>query len=112
MNRTLEHPDRLSLSRLLLLASLVTRPFRTVSKSTSHYIHSNLSDLIVATSACNKDLLSLYYWEGRGPLPHGFDYISSSFGCQRDGTATSPTLPGQAHHYPTDLFYLIRISGA
>jgi hypothetical protein len=112
MNRTPEHPDRLSLSRLLLLASLITRPFQTVSESTSHHISRTLFSLVVATFACNKELLSLYHWEGRGTLPHEFDNISSSSHCQRDGKATSPTLSGQFHIYQSDLIYHLITSGA
>jgi hypothetical protein len=112
MNRTPEHPDRLSLRRLLLLASLAARLFKTVSKSTSHHIHDTLLSLLAATFACNKDLLSLYHWEGRGPLPHELGNISSSSHRPQDGKAASPTLFGRIHLYQSDLLYFARKSGA
>lgn len=57
MNRTSKHPDRLSLRRLLLSASLVTRPTQTVSSPASSHISNILSRALVATFVCNKNSL-------------------------------------------------------
>ena len=57
MNRSSKHPDRLSLGRLLLSASLVTRPTQIVSSSASSRIPNHPPRVRVATFACNKDSL-------------------------------------------------------
>jgi hypothetical protein len=59
MNRSSKHPDRLSLGRLLLSASLVTSPTQFVSNLASSHTSNHPSKTRVATFACNKDSLSV-----------------------------------------------------
>jgi hypothetical protein len=112
MNRTPEHPDRLSPSRPFLLASLVTRPPKIVSEATSYHIYGTVLTLPIETSACNQGLLSLYHWEGRRLLPHEFCDISSSSHLHRDEKATPSKFPGYSHSHQAGLFYLAELSGA
>lgn len=60
MNPSSKHPARLSLGRLLLSASLVTRVIRIVSRSATSHISNSQSRTLVATFACNKDSLSAF----------------------------------------------------
>jgi len=60
MNPSPEHLDRLSLGRILALSPSVTRQSRLVSALSSCRLSGNLSDLCVATFACNRDTLFLY----------------------------------------------------
>lgn len=112
MNRTPEQPDRLSLSRPLLSASLVPRPPKIVSGSISHRICGTFLSLLVAKSACNKGTLSLYHWEGRRLSPHESCDIPSSSHFHRDEKATLPTVPGNFHPCRAGPFYLVEPSGA
>jgi len=59
MNRTSKHPDRLSLGRLLLSSSLVTRPTQIVPNSASSHISNCPYGTLVAIFACDKGLLSV-----------------------------------------------------
>lgn len=69
MNRPSEHSDRLSLGRLPVLTSLVTRPTQFVSESAFPHCTSSQSSLIVATFVCNKDIVFLYLRKRLRPLP-------------------------------------------
>lgn len=68
MNRSSEHSDRLSLGRLLVLTSSVTRPTQLVFESAfPHYLLSP-SSLLVATFVCNKNIVFPYLCERLRPL--------------------------------------------
>ena len=69
MNRRPEYTARLSLGRLLVLTSLVTRLTQLVFESTFRHNSIDLSSPFVATFACNKDTLFLYLRTRLRPLP-------------------------------------------